>query len=453
MKYLFLLFFSAFSFSLAQTTEDSIQFKRISDEILINGEAYENLRELTKDIGHRLSGTENLNEAIRWAAQKMEEAGADTVWLQEVMVPVWERGKESLQMKTGDGSWEDLKFLSLGNSEGSSGKDLIAEVIMVRDFEELESLPDEKVKGKAVFINYPFRQDFVQTFRAYGDAAKYRWGAASKVAEKGGKFAIVRSLSSADDDAPHTGAMGYDEKFPKIPAVTIGNLTSERLALLLQNNTVTLKLNSECGMKGEALSYNVIGEIKGQKDDKIISVGGHIDSWDVGEGAHDDGAGIVQGIEILRAFKALGIKPNHTIRAVGWTNEENGVRGGVKYAEEAQRKKETHLFAIESDAGGFVPRGISLDMDEESRKQIQSWAPLFLPYGVYDFSGVYGGVDINPLNRTMGVPVAGLSPDSQRYFDLHHSENDTFDKVNKRELHLGAIAMGQIIFMIDKYWD
>lgn len=453
MKYFLLLFPFLFTIGFAQSPEDSLQFKKISDEILINGQAYDNLKGLTSDIGHRLSGSENLEKAIEWAAVKMKEAGADSVWLQEVMVPVWERGKESLQMKTADGSWENLKFLSLGNSEGTGGEDLIAEVIMVKDFDEFDALPAEKIKGKVVFFNYPFRQDFVQTFRAYGDAAKYRWGAASKVAEKGGKFAIVRSLSSADDDIPHTGAMGYDEKFAKIPAITIGNLTSERLAALLEKNSITMKLNSECGMKGEALSYNVIGEIKGKKDDKIISVGGHIDSWDVGEGAHDDGAGIVQGIEIIRAFKALGIRPNHTIRAVCWTNEENGSRGGEKYAEEAMREKEIHLFAIESDAGGFVPRGISLDMDEKLRKQVQSWAPLFLPYGVYDFSGVYGGVDVNPLNRTMGVPVAGLSPDSQRYFDLHHSENDTFDKVNKRELHLGAIAMGQLIYMIDKYWD
>ncbi len=204
-------------------------------------------------------------------------------------------------------------------------------------------------------------------------------------------------------------------------------------------------------MQPEKINHSVVGEIKG-KDDKIITVGGHLDSWDVGEGAHDDGAGIVQTIEILRTFKKLGIQPNHTIRFVCFANEENGARGGVKYAEEAKSKNETHLFALESDAGGFSPRGISLDMDDSKIKQIQSWLPLFEPYGAYLLIKGYGGVDINPLKYTMGVPVAGLVPDSQRYFDIHHSAADTFDKVNKRELHLGAIVMAQMIYMIDKYW-
>lgn len=434
----------------AQAKEDSIQFAKISTEILNTGKAYNDLRELTKNIGHRLSGSESYEKAVQWSAQKLREAGADKVWLQEVTIPVWVRGKESLQIKTAKGNWKSLKMLSLGNSEGTGGKDVSGEIIMVRSMEEYDKLSPDQVKNKIVFFNYPFSQSYIETFRGYSDAAKYRTTAASLTAKKGGKFAIIRSLSSAFDDVPHTGAMRYaDDK--KIPAVAIGSTTADELAELLQSQKVTAKLNSNCGMKGEKLSHSVIGEITGKKDKTVIVVGGHLDSWDVGEGAHDDGAGIVQSIEVLRTFKNLGIKNNHTIRVVCFANEENGVKGGVQYGKTAKENNEKHLFAIESDAGGFTPRGISLDMDPEKRKQIQSWSELFLPYGIYDFKNTYSGTDLYPLHD-MGIPAAELVPDSQRYFDIHHTEEDTFEKVNRRELLLGAMAMTQLIYMIDKNW-
>lgn len=444
-----LLLFGMIAF--AQTKEDSIQFSKISNEILNNGKGYTDLRELTKNIGHRLSGSEAYEKSVKWAEQKLREAGADKVWLQEVMIPVWERGKESLQIKTADGKWKSLKMLSLGNSEGTGGKDVSGEIIMVKSMEEYEKLPAEKVKDKIVFFNYPFSQSFVETFRGYGDAAKYRVNAASLTAKKGGKFAIIRSLSSAFDDVPHTGAMRYEDRITKVPAAAIGNTTADELEALLKKQKVTAKLNSNCGMKGEKLSYSVIGEITGKKDNSVIVVGGHLDSWDVGEGAHDDGAGIVQSIEVLRTFKKLGIQNNHTIRAVCFANEENGLKGGLQYGKTAKEKNEKHLFAIESDAGGFAPRGIAMEMDDARRNQIKSWAKLFFPYGVYNFEGVYSGADISPLQQ-MGVPTAELVPDSQRYFDIHHTEEDTFEKVNRRELLLGATAMTQLIYMIDKNW-
>lgn len=449
-KILFFLLISTIAYS--QTKEDSIQFKNISDEILIHGEAYDNLYDLTQSIGHRLSGSLAYEKATVWAEERLIEAGVDKVWLQEAIVPVWVRGEESLRLKLEDGSWDDLSFLSLGNSEGTQGKDLEGEVLMVETIEEFDALSAEEVKGKIVFFNYRFRQDFVQTFNGYSDAGKYRFSTASMVTKKGGKAVVIRSISTGLEDVPHTGMMGYAENYPKIPAVALGNASADKLEAIARSKKAVLKLNSECGMKGETINHNVIGELKGKKDGKIIVIGAHLDSWDVGEGAHDDGAGIVQIIEILRTFKKLGIKNNHTIRVVCYANEENGVRGGETYAAEANKKNEIHVFAIESDAGGFSPRGISLDMEDTKRKEIQSWAPLFLPYGIYDFSGVYGGVDINPLGRLMGVPLAGLSPDSQRYFDIHHTPADTFDKVNKRELHLGAIAMAHIVYMVDKYW-
>ena len=433
-----------------QAKEDSIQFAKISTEILNKGKAYNELRELTKNIGHRLSGSASYEKAVTWAEQKLRDAGADKVWLQEVMVPVWVRGKESLHIKTSNGKWKSLKMLSLGNSEGTGGKDVSGEIIMVRSMEEYDKLSPEQVKDKFVFFNYPFSQTYIETFRGYGDAAKYRSTAASLTAKKGGKFAIIRSLSSAFDDVPHTGSMRYqDDK--KIPAVAVGSTTADELAELLKSQKITAKLNSNCGMKGEKLSHSVIGEITGKKYKSVIVVGGHLDSWDVGEGAHDDGSGIVQSIEVLRTFKNLGIQNNHTIRVVCFANEENGVKGGVMYGKTVKENNEKHLFAIETDAGGFTPRGISLEMDNEKRKQIQSWADLFLPYGVYDFKNTYSGTDLYPLHD-LGIPTAELVPDSQRYFDIHHTEEDTFEKVNRRELLLGASTLTQIIYMIDKNW-
>lgn len=255
-----------------QSKEDSIQFRKISTEILNNGKGYTELRELTKNIGHRLSGSEAYEKSVQWAAQKLRDAGADKVWLQEVMIPVWVRGKESLHIQAANGKWKSLKMLSLGNSEGTGGKDISGEIIMVKSMEEYDKLPAEKVKDKIVFFNYPFSQSFVETFKGYSDAAKYRTTAASLTAKKGGKFAIIRSLSSAFDDVPHTGAMRYEDKVSKIPAVAVGSTTADELEALLKNQKITAKLNSNCGMKGEKLSHSVIGEITGKKDQSVIVV-------------------------------------------------------------------------------------------------------------------------------------------------------------------------------------
>lgn len=452
MKKILTISFSILCLTYAVAQKHADQLKKISDEILLHSTAYENLRELTQEIGHRISGSKAYEEATLWAQQKLIEAGAERIWLQEVKVPVWVRGEESLKLKTAAGDWEDLNFLSLGNSEGSNGIDIEGEVLFVNTLEEFEALSPDKVKDKIVFFNYRFPQEYPITFLGYGDAFKYRVYTASMVAKKGGKFVVIRSVSTGLEDVPHTGTLFYEEGVKKIPAVTIGNSTADRLEDLLKKGKVHLKLNSNCGMKGETINHNIIGEIKGKNPNKFIVVGAHLDSWDIGEGAHDDGAGIVQSIEVLRTFKKLGIQPNYTLRVVCFANEENGARGGEKYAEEAQRKNEFHVFALESDAGGYSPRGFSLDMEESKIKEVESWSNLFFPYGVYDFSGRYGGVDINPLGRLMKTPLAGLVPDSQRYFDIHHTPEDTFDKINKRELHLGAVVMAQLIYLIDQHW-
>ncbi|SEF50441.1 Zn-dependent amino-or carboxypeptidase, M28 family [Halpernia humi] len=435
----------------AQTKADSLEFKKISDEILTNGQAYNNLHQLTKDIGHRLSGSEAYEKATKWAYEKLKEAGADKVWYQDVMVPVWERGKESLQIKSGKNSWKSLNMLSIGNTEGTGGKDLEGEIIYVKSLEDLDKMNEADVKGKIVFFNYPFNQTFISTGQAYGDAGKYRFSAASHVAAKGGKAMIIRSLSSAFDDVPHTGTQTYDTKYAKIPAVCIGVKSADELENTLKTQKVFAKLNSNCGMKGEKLTHSVIGELTGKKDQSVIAVGGHLDSWDVGEGASDDGAGVVQSIEVLRTFKKLNIPNNHTIRVICFANEENGARGAAKYAEVAKEKNEKHIFGLESDSGGFAPRGFGLVMNDEKRNEVKSWSALFFPYGIYDFSKKYAGTDVEPLGD-LGTPTGELAPDSARYFDIHHTNEDTFEKVNRRELLSGASAMTQLIYMIDKNW-
>ena len=434
----------------AQAQQDSTVIKHISDEILLHGEAYENLRVLCKTIGHRLSGSPQQDKAIAWGKALLERSGADHVWLQPVIVPKWTRGKESLKVKHA-GKWHTIPMLSLGNSEGTGGKVLAAEIICFNNMDELKAAPEAQVKGKIVFMNYIFRQEFVKTFDGYSDIAAYRFNGANVASRKGAAGLIIRSLSTGLEDVPHTGSMRYEDDVHKIPAIAIGNSTADDLAAWCKTGKADAALQSSCGMNGTAMSYNVIGELRGQKEGFIV-VGGHLDSWDVGEGAQDDGAGCVQSIEVLRTFKKLGLQPKHTLRVVLYANEENGAKGGVAYADSAVARGEKHVFALESDEGGYTPRGFSLKLPAADRDRIRSWKSLFMPLGVYDFEEEGGGVDIGPLGKT-GCRLAGLMPDSQRYFDMHHSRNDVFEDVNKRELHLGAVAMTSFIYMVDQYFD
>lgn len=450
-KYLSILPLLCSGFFFGQSKSDSIQLKKISDEILTHGQAYEDLWTLCKHIGNRLSGSDNYEKSIVWAVDKLKEAGADQVWVQPVMVPVWKRGKESLQIKTETGRWININMLSLGNSEGTKGKDLTGEIILVKTIDDFNKLTPEQVKDKIVFFNYAFRQDFVDTSNAYGDAGIYRYSTASMVSKKGGKGVIIRSLTSAFDDVPHTGMMHYEDNTEKIPALAIGAKSADELENSLKKQKVFAKINSDCGMQGEKQSYNVIGEIKGKKDQSVIVVGGHLDSWDVGEGASDDGTGIVQSIEVLRTFKKMKLNNNHTIRVICFANEENGVKGGNTYADEVQNTQEKHIMAMESDEGGFLPRSINLDMAADKIKMAEKWLPLFAPYGIYTFEHRYSGTDIRPLAK-LNVPLTSMQPDTQRYFDIHHTSEDTFEKVNRRELLLGAVVMSQFIYLVDKNW-
>lgn len=446
----FALLLAAFAFA---QTEDSIRIRKISNEILSNGAAYENLRLLCKQIGPRLSGSAKAQKAVEATAKMLRDAGADTVYLQPCMVPHWVRGeKEKGNIKLTDGSNYKLHLCALGNSEGTGKKGLTAPVIEINNFSQLDKLGTEGIKGKIVFYNYPMNPTYVRSFMAYGESGAYRTRGPAKAAKYGAVAVIVRSLASNLDDFPHTGVTVYNDSFAKIPAVAISTNDAEWLSVQLKsNNVVSAYLRNTSTMLPDAPSFNVVGELRGtEMPGEFITVGGHLDSWDLAEGAQDDGAGAVQSIEVLRTFKVLGIKPKHTIRAVMFMNEENGGRGSDKYLELAKANNEKHIFAVESDAGGFTPRGFGLDMSSEKIKKIQSWKNLFYDYGVYDLSAGGSGSDVGPL-KTIGAALAGLSPDSQRYFDLHHAATDTFEAVSRRELHLGAVNMTALIYLVDKY--
>jgi len=460
------ILFIAISFLLVSNgfsqSEDSMMIKKISDEILTNGKAYDNLHYLTKQIGGRLSGSPQMVKAEKWGVALMKESGADKTWLQECMVPHWVRGGKDKADVFYNGAvsgarnvlafHKQLDVLALGNSEGTKNKELTGKVILISSFEELEQKKDF-LKDKIVFYNYKFNPTFVQTFRSYGDAVGYRGGGASRAAKYGAKAVIVRSMTHSTDNNPHTGALRYDTTLAKIPALAVGLRDADWLSDQIQNNKIiNLTIKTNAHFLPDTIGHNVIGELTGSEfPDEIITIGGHLDSWDAAEGAHDDGAGCVQTVELLRAFKAIGYKPKRTIRFVLFANEENGLRGGNKYAEEAKAKNEKHIFALESDAGGFTPRGFSFGGSPEQLKKLQSWVPLLYPYGVYEITNGGGGADIGPLNRTFKTPVAELGPDSQRYFDYHHARNDVFENVNKRELELGAVNMAALIYLIDKY--
>jgi hypothetical protein len=296
--------------------------------------------------------------------------------------------------------------------------------------------------------------NLISAFDAYGGCVNQRYQGAVEAAKYGAIGVIVRSMNLRLDDLPHTGSMTYDD-LPvekRIPAAAISTNDAEILSTMLQlDKNIKIYFKQNCKQLADVQSYNVIGEITGnQFPNEYITVGGHLDSWDLGDGSHDDGAGVVQSMDVLRLLKECGITPKRSIRVVLFMNEENGLRGANKYAEEAKQKGENHVFALESDAGGFTPRGFSFDCSDANFNQVLSWQHLFKPYLIHYFEKGGSGADVGPLKTEKNV-LAGLRPDSQRYFDHHHASNDTFDAVNKRELELGAATMASLVYLFDKY--
>jgi hypothetical protein len=429
--------------------------KKLYITALTDGKAYDWLDYLSNEIGGRLSGSFEAESAVKYTEAELNELGLDKVWLQPVMVPKWTRGfKEYAYIESPIGDKTITDICALGGSVATPSLGIKAEVVEVKGLDELAALGKEKIEGKIVFYNRPMQPDLIQTFEAYGGCVDQRYAGAAEAGKYGALGVIVRSMNLRMDDYPHTGAMSYGDTpvSQRIPAAAISTNGAEYLSSLLKlQPNLLFYFKQNCKTFDDVQSYNVIGEITGStKPNEYMVVGGHLDSWDLADGAHDDGAGCVQSMEVLRLFKKVGYKPNHTIRVVLFMNEENGLRGGKKYAEEAKRKGETHRFALESDAGGFTPRGFSFDANEANFNKVQTWEPLFKPYLIHYFEKGHGGADIGPLKGNIDV-LAGLRPDSQRYFVYHHAANDTFDAVNKRELELGAATMASLVYLFDKY--
>lgn len=435
--------------------EDEKQIKAIYDKALTNGKAYDWLNHLSNQIGGRLSGSVQAQQAVDYTKAQLELLGLDKVWLQSVMVPKWVRGiPEFAYLETKPGLTTNVPICALGGSVATPDGGLKASVVEVQGIEDLEKLGKEAIQGKIVFYNRPMDPTKINTFSAYASCADQRYSGAAEASKYGAVGVIVRSLNLRLDDYPHTGSMAYGniQVNQRIPAAAISTKGAELLSTTLKlNPDAKFYFKQNCKQLDDVMSYNVIGEITGSTyPDEIMLVGGHLDSWDLGDGSHDDGAGCVQSMDVLRLLKETGYKPKRTLRVVLFMNEENGLRGGKEYAKVAQSKKEKHIFALESDSGGFTPRGFSIDADPENLKQIQGWRSLFEPYLIHLFQEGGSGADIGPLKND-GIVLAGLRPDSQRYFDHHHAENDTFEHVNKRELELGAATMASLVYLIDKY--
>ena len=450
ITFLAVLFFNGITL-FAQTKEEQT-IKAIYKSSLTNSKCYSWLDYLSNKIGARLSGSANAEKAVLYTKLQLETLGLDNVYLQEVMVPKWIRGEKETAYIQDKKTKINVPVCALGGSIATAKKGLTAEVIEVQSIKDLEALGN-KIKGKIVFFNRPMEPENIETFTSYGGCVDQRFDGAKEASKFGAVGTIVRSMNLRLDDFPHTGAQSYGDipKSQYIPTAAISTNGAELLSKTLKSNpTLKFYLKMSCQQMDDVLSYNVVGEIKGtEHPENIMVVGGHLDSWDLADGSHDDGAGIVQSMEVINIFKNLGYKPKNTIRVVLFMNEENGGKGGKKYEDLSKANKENHIFALESDSGGFSPRGFSFEADDANYNKIVSWKNLFEPYLINSFVKGHSGSDIEPLT-SKSIVKAGLKPDSQRYFDYHHASNDKFDAINKRELELGAATMASLMYLIDQ---
>ncbi len=450
---IFLLCFS--SKNIFSQNSDSLLISKIFSTALKDNGGFHALYDLCKHSGKRLSGSPLADTAVNRMAVWLKNWGADTVWLQECMVPHWVRGEKeeakiissSLKMSL------SVPVCALGMSIGTPANGIKAEVIEVLGMGELKNLNPTDIKGKIIFYNGSMPPETIFTFNAYGHTVGQRWASAMEAARYGAIGVVVRSVASHIDSHPHTGSMGYNDTITKIPAVAISTQAAEILsASLKKDKNLKFWFKTSCQTLPDVLSHNVIADIKGSKyPNEVILIGGHLDAWDMAEGAHDDGAGVVHSMEVIRLFRTLGIKPERTIRVVLFMNEENGSRGAKAYAEWAKKSGEEHIAAIESDAGGFIPRGFTLDCSDAEKFYLRSkFSPVLSYFGVGDFSRDGGGADVGYLKDICPL-ISGLSPDSQRYFDYHHSEIDVYEEVNDRELEMGSAAVASFVYLLDKY--
>lgn len=439
----------------AQSQVDSAFIARIYAHTLTQSECYEDLRHLCKQIGHRLAGSESADKAILWGQRTLQTIGPDRVFLMPVEVPHWRRGpkEEAAYTYRSEGMQHEVfpSLVALGGSVGSDAP-IDAQVVEVKSLEELKELGRSAIEGKIVFFNKSLDPMLINTGAAYGGGYAIRGQGPSEAARYGAVACLIRSLTLSGDDYAHTGATNYNDSLPKIPAAALSAKAAAALSQAIQSDaSLRFKLHLHCEAFPRKTQYNVVAEWRGSRyPDEYITIGGHLDSWDIGEGAHDDGAGIVQSMEVLRTLKGLGYRPQRTIRIVLFINEEFGNDGGETYAAECKKAGLAHVAALESDGGGFTPRGFSCELSDTQYAQFVSWRPLLEPYGLHLYRRGGSGVDIRPL-RDDRIGLFGLSVDTQRYFDYHHSNNDVFEQVNRRELELGAASMAALVYLIDQY--
>lgn len=412
-------------------------------------QAYQWLHHLCTVIGPRPSGSEAANQAAHWAKEMLMQSGADTAWLQPVEVPKWYRGEERAAIYAG-GEAVFVPTTALGGSVPTPKEGIKAEVVEVGSFEELEQLGREGVEGKIVFYNTYMDHSLISTFNAYGRAVNYRWAGAMRAAEYGAVATVMRSVTLLRDNYPHTGAMGYGESTVKIPSAALSWQAADLLHSNLQSGSpVFLDLYLDCGVQGTAINYNVIADFKGsERPEELMLVGGHLDSWDLGQGAQDDGAGVVHAMEVPHLLRAVGYKSRRTVRVVLWANEEFGLDGAKAYANWAKEHNVHHWVAMESDAGGDVPRGFGVGSDDERVALVQSYAPYLNPYGLWELAKGGGGADLSPLSGHDDFFI-GYRPESQRYFDFHHSARDRIDAIHPRSLEMGSASMAALFYLLD----
>lgn len=456
-RYYITLLFTAFVFSavaqIDNSDTDAFFLKDIHTFALSQSKAYQWLDTLCTTAGPRLSGSQASYDGLVYAESVLKQLKTDKVFHVDCNVPRWHRGQHTLELAQA-GVPIQVRSTMLGNSVGTSGNMVTGDIIEVFELDSLPSLSEE-LKDKIVFFNRPMNPSLTRTFHAYGRAVDQRVFGPSKSGKYGAKAVLVRSMASQVDTIPHTGVTVYEDGVEnKIPGIAISTYDAEVLSEYLTHGSVQASISSTSTPQPDTTSYSIVAEIKGSEfPDEIILVGGHIDSWDIGQGAHDDGAGCVQSIQVIETLNALNYQPKRTIRCVLFINEENGLNGGKSYAEYSNGKGEFHLAAIESDAGGFTPRGFSCTADEEvfieKLTSLKKFENLLEPYDLYLKKGG-AGADINPLKSQKGLLI-GLNPDSQRYFDYHHTAEDKIENVHPRELLLGGAAMTSLVYLIDQY--
>lgn len=410
--------------------------------------AYDKLAQLTDTIGHRLSGEPSLDKAIAWAAETMKNDGLE-VHTEKVMVPHWQRGAEDADLVTPVA--RPLHLIGLGGSVATPKGGITAPIVVVHSWKELEAKGDV-VKGAIVVYNVAMPPWTEAEGAGYGKTVEYRWGGASAAAKHGAVAALVRSVTAHSLRTPHTGVMAYADDAPKIPTAALTVEDAELLDRLAQRGPTTVHLRLDEQVLPDVESANVIGELRGKdKPDEVVVIGGHIDSWDVGQGAHDDGAGCVTMMQALALLKKLGLQPRRTIRVVLFTNEENGTRGGKGYAQAHHDEMSKTVLAVESDSGGFSPVGFDTGAKDPAaanhlRTHVTDIATLLRAIGVRKVSPGHGGSDIGPM-EPLGVPQIGLDVDNRTYFDIHHTEADTLDKVDPAQLADDVAAVAVLAYI------